>query len=152
MNRFGTDLSRIQVCFIVSIVQREIISISIEMSIEILLFDTHSYTRLALNIFAPSDLRFSNKAYVRIFTTGNFEVLRMYGSQCQRVQYPFWNFAHFCSKFSLFETKLLNSIRLFWIFNAIRIIIVRPDDRFRTQWSIPRKLFKCTLYGIIYTV
>ena len=41
MNLFSTDLSRIQVCFIVSIVQREIISMSIEMSIEILLFDTH---------------------------------------------------------------------------------------------------------------
>ena len=78
----------------------------------------------------------SNQTYIRIFTIGHFEVLRLYGSNCQWAQYPFWNFTHF--KFSLFEKRSKNWILLFWKFNKIRIII-RPNDRFRNQWSIPPK-------------
>ena len=123
-------------CLIVSIIQSEIILVSIEISIKVLLRDSHRNGGITLKIFVPNNLRFSNKAYISIFTIGHFEVLRLYGSNCQRVQYPFWNFAH--SKFSLFEMRCLNWIWLFWKFNKIRII-VRPNDRFRIQWSIQRK-------------
>ena len=44
-------------CLIVSIIQSEIILVSIEVIIKELLFDTHRYSRLALKIFVPNNLR-----------------------------------------------------------------------------------------------
>ena len=90
-------------CLIISIIQSEIILVSIEVIIKELLFDTHRYSWLALKIFVPNNLRFSNKSYISIFTIGHFEVLRLYSSECQWVQYQFWNFTNF--KFSRFEMR-----------------------------------------------
>jgi len=103
---------------IVPIIQSEIILMSIEISIKVLLRDSHRYGGITLKIIVPNNLRFkkmtfyiskevlcdvrfilprhslgqmfrlshrysSNQTYIRIFTIGHFEVLRLYGSNCQ---------------------------------------------------------------------